>query len=107
MLCMERMQTQRYKLRWQKRHTFQQTYHINRNLQLRGYTSINEFYEFLGLDGIEHGDEIAWDMSELMEGGIMWLDFENHRTKLEDGLECCIISAVWEPNKFDGELDIS
>lgn len=82
-------------------------YHINRNLQLRGYTSINEFYEFLGLDGIEHGDEIAWDMSELMEGGIMWLDFENHRTKLEDGLECCIISAVWEPNKFDGELDIS
>ena len=82
-------------------------YHINRNLQLRGYTTINEYYDFLGLDGIEYGDEIAWSMDELMEGGIMWLDFENHRTKMEDGLECCVISAVWDPNKFDGELDLS
>jgi len=82
-------------------------YHINRNLQLRGYTTINEFYNFIGLDGIKYGDEIAWAMDDLMEGGIMWLDFENHRTVMEDGLECCVISAVLEPNKFDGELDIS
>lgn len=41
-----------------------------------------------------------------MEGGIMWLDFENHRAVMDDGLECCIVSAVWCPDKFDGELDI-
>lgn len=76
-------------------------YHVNRNLQLRGYVTINEFYDFLGLDGIEYGDEIEWSIDELMEGGIMWLDFENHRTTLEDGLECCVISAAFEPNKFD------
>lgn len=79
-------------------------YHINRNLQLRGYTTINEFYSFLGLDGIEYGDRIAWSMDDLIEDGIMWLDFENHRTVMDDGLECCVISAVWEPNKFE-ELD--
>lgn len=81
-------------------------YHINRNLQLRGYSTINEFYEFLGIDGIEYGDEIAWSLDSLMEGGIMWLDFENHRAVMDDGLECCIVSAVWCPDKFDGELDI-
>lgn len=78
-------------------------YHINRNLQLRGDATINEFYEFLGIDGIEFGDEIIWDMNDLMEGGIMWLDFENHRAVMDDGLECCIISAVWCPGKFEFE----
>jgi len=28
-------------------------YHINRNLQLRGYTTVNEFYDFLGLEEVE------------------------------------------------------
>ncbi|MCM1179355.1 MAG: DUF6353 family protein [Clostridium sp.] len=81
-------------------------YHINRNLQLRGYSTINEFYEFLGIEGLELGDEIAWELDSLMDGGIMWLDFENHMAVLDDGLECCIVSAVWCPDKFDGELDI-
>ena len=81
-------------------------YHINRNLQLRGYCTINEFYEFLGIDGIEYGDEIAWSLDSLMEGGIMWLDFENHNAVMDDGLECCIVSAIWCPDKFDSELDI-
>lgn len=78
-------------------------YHINRNLQLRGDATINEFYEFLGIDGLEFGDEIIWDMNDLMEGGVMWLDFENHRAVMDDGLECCIISAVWCPGKFELE----
>lgn len=78
-------------------------YHINRNLQLRGDATINEFYEFLGIDGLEFGDEIIWDMNDLMEGGVMWLDFENHRAVMDDGLECCIISAVWCPGKFEFE----
>ena len=81
-------------------------YHINRNLQLRGYCTINEFYEFLGIDGIDYGDEIAWSLDSLMEGGIMWLDFENHNAVMDDGLECCIVSAIWCPDKFDSELDI-
>ena len=77
-------------------------YHINRNLQLRGYSTINEFYEFLGLDGIKFGDKMGWGIDELVtDCGCLWLDFENHKAKMDDGLECFIVSPIYEPNKFD------
>lgn len=78
-------------------------YRVNRNLQLRGSVSINEFYEFLGIDKIENGDDIGWDINEFIEGGIAWLEFDNRHTVLDDGLECCVISAIWNPNKFNFE----
>lgn len=75
-------------------------YHVNRNLCLRGDTTINEFYEFLGIDKIDNGDEIGWSIDELMEGGIMWLDFENSQAEMDDGMVCCVISALWDPVIF-------
>lgn len=78
-------------------------YHINRNLQLRGYSSLNEYYSFLGIDGIDYGDEMGWCLDEIYEGGEMWLDFDNHKTVFEDGLECIVISVL-EPNKFGPDL---
>ncbi len=78
-------------------------YHINRNLQLRGEVSINEFYEFLGIDKIENGDNIGWSIDDFIEDGIIWLDFDNRHTVLDDGLECCVISALLNPNKFTFE----
>jgi len=83
-------------------------YHINRNLQLRGYCSLNEYYEFLGLDGIKDGDEIGWDLTELYIGGEQWLDFDNQKTTLDDGMECILLSTD-APNRFNDELlsDIS
>ena len=72
-------------------------YHVNRNLCLRGDTTVNEFYEFLGIDEIDCGDKIGWSIEELMDGGIIWLDFNNSQAVMDDGLTCCIISALWEP----------
>lgn len=72
-------------------------YHINRNLQLRGDVSVNEFYEFLGIDSIDGGDNIGWRMDDLIEGGLIWLDFDNRFTQMEDGMECYIISSAWLP----------
>ena len=72
-------------------------YHLNRNLSLRGYATINEFYEFLGIDILENGYEIGWDMDCLMEDGLLWLDFENRNAQLEDGMECCIVSSAVTP----------
>jgi len=72
-------------------------YHLNRNLALRGDTSVNEFYEFLGIDKIEGGDAVGWSMDELMEDGLMWLDFENKFVEMEDGLECYITSTLFGP----------
>ena len=75
-------------------------YHINRKLSLHGYASINEFYEFLGIDKIDHGDDIGWSYDQPVEEEILWLDFDNRYTVLDDGLECCVISALWNPNKI-------
>lgn len=75
-------------------------YHVNRNLCLRGYVAINEFYEFLGLDLMEFGDEMGWSLDDMMETGIMWLDFENRYAEMDDGMNCCVISALWDPQKF-------
>lgn len=76
-------------------------YHVNRNFCLGADVSVNQFYEFLGIDGIENGDEIMWGNEEMLTGGIEWLDFENRHTVMDDGMECCVIAALWDPNKFD------
>ncbi len=70
-------------------------YHVNRNLALRGDCSLNEYLSFLGLDGVEHGDEMGWDISYMVEEmGAYWLDFDNQKTTLEDGLECIVIDTM-------------
>lgn len=79
-------------------------YHLNRNLAIRGNVSLNEFYDFLGINKIPGGDEIGWNWEELMENGLMWLDFENLYTKLEDGMECCIISSCMSATPISEEV---
>ncbi len=76
-------------------------YHVNRNLALRGDCPLNEYLSFLGVDGVDKGDEIGWDISYLIEEmGCYWLDFDNQKTILEDGLECIVIDTM-APNKFE------
>lgn len=70
-------------------------YHINRNLALRGECSLNEWMSFLGLDDVENGDEMGWDINEMVEKmDSYWLDFDNQKTLLEDGLECITIDTM-------------
>lgn len=76
-------------------------YHVNRNLSVRGDCSLNEYLSFLGLDGVENGDEIGWDISYMIEElECYWLDFDNQKTTLEDGLECIVIDTM-ALNKFE------
>jgi hypothetical protein len=79
-------------------------YNVNRNLCLGKDVSINEFYEFLGIEKIEHGDEIGWSYDALIEDGFMWLDFENTFSFMDDGMECCIISFIINPNKINDDI---
>ena len=72
-------------------------YHINRNLTLRGDVSVNEFYKFLGIKGVDGGEEIGWNIEDLFEDEIAWLDFKNHKTVLDDGLVCYIVSPIFNP----------
>lgn len=73
-------------------------YHLNRNFALRGCASLNEFYEFLGLEKTDFGDVLGWSSSDMIEGGLMpWLDFNHRKVDMEDGLECYIIESFFEP----------
>ncbi|MEG1523879.1 MAG: DUF6353 family protein [Clostridia bacterium] len=78
-------------------------YHINRMLQIRGNTCINEFYTFLGIDEVSGGSEIGWSLGTLLDWGLSWLDFENRFIQMEGGMECYLISALIEPELFDYE----
>ena len=53
-------------------------YHFNRNLALRGYAELNEFYEFLGLKPTEYGLEVGWNLCMGPEiYGYEWVDFDH------------------------------
>lgn len=71
----------------------QAEYYLNRDFAIGGYRSVNDFYEFVGIDPIPGGDEIGWDISS----GLAWIDFNHYKTVLDDGLEVCVIDMDWLP----------
>ena len=75
-------------------------YHLNRNFILRGEATMSEFYEFLGIDNIDGGDDIGW-ADEYAESGCMWIDFDISKTELDDGLECFILSPISAPEPIE------
>lgn len=79
-------------------------YHFNRNFILRGNAMLNEFYEFVGLDKTDYGETVGWDYGKMIESGIEWLDFENSFVKMDDGLECYVISTIYEPTVLGYEI---
>lgn len=68
-------------------------YHLNRNWMLGADVNINDFYKFLGLEPIEGFDGLEW----FWDDGLMWIDFDHHKTTLDDGLEVCIVDLVYHP----------
>lgn len=76
-------------------------YHVNRNLAIRGDCSLNEYLSFLGVEGIDGGNDLGWDISYMVEEmDCYWLDFDNYKSTLEDGLECIMIDTM-TVNKFE------
>lgn len=69
-------------------------YHFNRNFVLRGYSVLNELYEFLGLDPTDYGEAVGWSV----ESELYWVDFNHRKVELDDGLECYIIETPWGPS---------
>lgn len=72
----------------------QAEYHLNRNFMFAGSVSLNNFYEFLGLEITDFGSTVGWSS---FNGDIYWIDFDHYKVELEDGLECCVIDMVFEP----------
>lgn len=74
-------------------------YYLNRNLANNGYTSLNDFYQLLGIPCTNLTEDLGWssDSGEMIFGAI-WIDFEHEMVTMDDGLECCIISMSNPPS---------
>lgn len=69
-------------------------YHLNRNYVLRGYSCLNELYEFLGLETTDYGSVLGWAPNDVDE---YWVEFNHRKAVLDDGLECYILEMPIEP----------
>lgn len=78
-------------------------YALNRDLVMRGYAYLNEFYEHLGLEPIDSGYNLGWSPGACLDYYWQeWLDFSHEKVTMDDGLECHII-RMWEEPIMDFE----
>ena len=73
----------------------QAEYHLNRNYILRGYSFLNEFYEFLGIEETEYGSVLGWTPTD---DGEYWIEFNHVKSVGKDGMEFYIIEMPFEPS---------
>lgn len=72
----------------------QAEYHLNRNYILRGYSFLNEFYEFLGIEETEYGSVLGWTPTD---DGEYWIEFNHVKSIGKDGMEFYRIEMPFEP----------
>lgn len=72
----------------------QAEYHINRTYIIRSDATVNEFYNFLGIEPLDKFKDSGWSIGE---DGIYWIDFSNYTSKVDD-IDCMIIEPVFYPS---------
>ena len=73
-------------------------YRINRDLVMQEYATLNDFYEYVGLDPIPSGDSLGWTPNINLECYWQeWIDFTHSRITMDDGVECHSIVMLMEP----------
>lgn len=73
-------------------------YRLNRELNMRGYAYLNDWYEFLGMEPVDSGELYGWTPDGNIElSWQTWLDFKHTKTLINDDLECYIITMFQEP----------
>lgn len=83
----------------------QAIYHLNRNFQLRQEACVNEWYEMLGIDGIEGGDDERWEADDFWESGLTpWIDiYKVDSVREETGEKCTQLFFDWDPGTLHEE----
>lgn len=77
-------------------------YELNRELHTKDYAYLNEFYDLLGLDGIQSGWDLGWSMgASLSHYWKTWIDFRHEKVEIEDGMECYILTMTEPIPNFD------
>ena len=69
-------------------------YHLNRNYILRGYSVLNELYDFLGLEPTDAGSVLGWAP---LDEGMHWIEFNHRKAEMKDGTEFYILEMPFEP----------
>lgn len=73
-------------------------YRVNRELIMRDYVAVNEFYEWLDIPPIDAGDSIGWSKGgNFASAWQEWIDFTHMKVVMDDGLECHIVTMLVEP----------
>lgn len=76
----------------------QAEYYLNRDIMMRGWVELSEFYEALDIDTPYNDAGYGWsDGGNLARYWQAWVDFNHHKVVMEDGLECTIIKFWQEP----------
>lgn len=73
-------------------------YEVNRTLTMDDGVYVNEWYELLNLEPLEHGNNWGWTTSGNSDMYWQtWIDFHHQTVVMDDGLECTIVSFMQEP----------
>ena len=73
-------------------------YEVNRSLIMDEYVYLNDWYNYLGLEPLDHGYDFGWTTVNNMDAYWQtWIDFHNEKVVMEDGLECIIITFEQDP----------
>ena len=73
-------------------------YEVNRTLMLDEGVFLNEWYQHLNLEPLDHGWDFGWSACANSDMYWQtWVDFNHALTTMDDGLECIIISFNQEP----------
>ena len=76
----------------------QAEYYLNRDLAMRDYAYLNEFYEYLGIETIDSGWKYGWSTGACLDCYWQnWIDFNHKKVTMDDGLECTIITIFQDP----------
>ena len=71
---------------------------FNERFAMCGFACVNDFYEILGLPGVEYGDQLGWStITNDDVYGYSELEFMYEKTELDDGLECWIMTMPCAP----------
>ena len=73
-------------------------YEINRDLTLREWATINDYYDYLDIPYVDGGDVIGWSAAQNEQSYWQtWVDFSNLKMVDDDGLEYYIVRMYQEP----------
>jgi hypothetical protein len=73
-------------------------YKLNREITVECYATLNEYYEFLGIPGIDGGDELGWSAAMNFDYYWQsWVDFNHETVADDDGTEYQMVYILHEP----------